>query len=102
MNKRLFALHVKQKLEREHGEMLLYRTVMANRLGLTAGYQMMPFLFCGAHEARSAAGGTLKTLLVRDAPSLAVSKATLDGTLSSLVQREVSLPTAGRWERDVP
>lgn len=72
--------------------MLLSQTVMANRLGLTAGYRIMPLLFCAAHVAHSAAGGTLKTLLVRDAPSPAVFKATLDGALSHLVQREVSVP----------
>lgn len=52
----------------------------------------MPLLFCAAHVAHSAAGGTLKRLLVRDAPSPAVFKATVDGALSHLVQREVSVP----------
>ena len=32
-----------------------------------------------------------------DAPSLAALKARLDGAVSNLVQREVSLPIAGSW-----
>jgi len=35
-----------------------------------------------------------------DTPSLAVSKARLDGTLSNLVWWKVSLPMAGRLELD--
>ena len=34
---------------------------------------------------------------VVDAPSLETFKARLDGAVSNLVQREASLPTAGRW-----
>jgi len=34
---------------------------------------------------------------VVDAPTLEMIKARLDGALSNLVQREVSLPTAGGW-----
>jgi len=37
-----------------------------------------------------------------DAPSLAVFKAGLDGALSNLLYRKVSLPTAGALECDDP